>query len=179
MIIAPKQKPTYMINRNTGIANTNFINLQDELAGTENRISTARRDYNDAVKSYNPVASLSNNLSAGGGSATLSAQCTRVWASGKTDTVGGTISKVEFITNGNSRFAVSTGNATDFSRVITHSSMRTTVTTDYVQVKVTFANSYTATSNTISVSNAVTSTTKPMLLGINWNKLISPDIRAL
>lgn len=34
-------------------ANTNFINLQDELAGTENRISTARRDYNNAVKSYN------------------------------------------------------------------------------------------------------------------------------
>lgn len=126
----------------------------------------------DAVKSYNPVASLSNNLSAGGGSATLSAQCTRIWASGKTDTVGGTISKVEFVTNDNNRFAVSTSNATDFSRVITHSSMGTSVTTDYVQVKVTFANSYTATSNTISVSNTVTSTTKPMLLGINWNKLI-------
>lgn len=31
----------------------NFINLQDELAGTENRISTARRDYNDAVNNYN------------------------------------------------------------------------------------------------------------------------------
>ena len=34
-------------------ANTNFIQLQDELAGTENRIAVARRDYNDAVKSYN------------------------------------------------------------------------------------------------------------------------------
>lgn len=34
-------------------ANTNFINLQDELAGTENRIATARRDYNNAVKEYN------------------------------------------------------------------------------------------------------------------------------
>ena len=34
-------------------ANENFITLQDELAGTENRISTARRDYNDAVKAYN------------------------------------------------------------------------------------------------------------------------------
>lgn len=34
-------------------ASANFINLQDELSGTENRISTARRDYNDAVKSYN------------------------------------------------------------------------------------------------------------------------------
>lgn len=34
-------------------ANQNFINLQDELAGTENRIATARRDYNDAARSYN------------------------------------------------------------------------------------------------------------------------------
>lgn len=34
-------------------ASTNFINLQDELAGTENRVSTARRDYNNAVKEYN------------------------------------------------------------------------------------------------------------------------------
>ena len=34
-------------------ASQNFINLQDELAGTENRISTARRDYNEAVKEYN------------------------------------------------------------------------------------------------------------------------------
>lgn len=34
-------------------ASQNFINLQDELAGTENRIATARKDYNEAVKSYN------------------------------------------------------------------------------------------------------------------------------
>jgi len=34
-------------------ANQNFINLQDELAGTENRIATARRDYNEAARSYN------------------------------------------------------------------------------------------------------------------------------
>jgi LemA protein len=34
-------------------ANQNFINLQDELAGTENRIANARRDYNDAAKDYN------------------------------------------------------------------------------------------------------------------------------
>ena len=34
-------------------ANTNFIQLQDELAGTENRIAVARKDYNDSVKSYN------------------------------------------------------------------------------------------------------------------------------
>ncbi len=34
-------------------ANTNFINLQDELAGTENRIAVTRKDYNEAVKEYN------------------------------------------------------------------------------------------------------------------------------
>lgn len=34
-------------------ANENFINLQDELAGTENRISVARQDYNNAAKEYN------------------------------------------------------------------------------------------------------------------------------
>ena len=34
-------------------ANTNFTQLQDELAGTENRIAVARRDYNGVVKSYN------------------------------------------------------------------------------------------------------------------------------
>ena len=34
-------------------ANTTFVQLQDELAGTENRIATARRDYNEAVRSYN------------------------------------------------------------------------------------------------------------------------------
>lgn len=31
----------------------NFIQLSDELAGTENRIATARRDYNEVVKEYN------------------------------------------------------------------------------------------------------------------------------
>lgn len=31
----------------------NFVQLSDELAGTENRIATARRDYNEAVKEYN------------------------------------------------------------------------------------------------------------------------------
>ena len=34
-------------------ANTQYIALQDELAGTENRIATARKDYNDAVQVYN------------------------------------------------------------------------------------------------------------------------------
>lgn len=31
----------------------NFLRLQDELTGTENRISTSWQDYNDAVKVYN------------------------------------------------------------------------------------------------------------------------------
>lgn len=34
-------------------ATENFLSLQDELAGTENRINVARQDYNAAVKSYN------------------------------------------------------------------------------------------------------------------------------
>jgi LemA protein len=34
-------------------ANQNFLALQDELAGTENRISVERRRYNEAVKGYN------------------------------------------------------------------------------------------------------------------------------
>jgi len=34
-------------------ANTNFIQLQDELAGTENRISTERNKFNERVKDYN------------------------------------------------------------------------------------------------------------------------------
>ena len=31
----------------------NFLSFQDELAGTENRISTERRRYNEAVREYN------------------------------------------------------------------------------------------------------------------------------
>ena len=34
-------------------ANSNFIRLQDELAGTENRIAVERRRYNETVKAYN------------------------------------------------------------------------------------------------------------------------------
>lgn len=34
-------------------ADANFRQLQDELAGTENRISVARKDYNDSVQVYN------------------------------------------------------------------------------------------------------------------------------
>ena len=34
-------------------SNENFMKAQDEVAGTENRIATARKDYNDAVQDYN------------------------------------------------------------------------------------------------------------------------------
>jgi len=34
-------------------SNENFLRLQDELAGTENRIAVSRRDYNLAVQRYN------------------------------------------------------------------------------------------------------------------------------
>ena len=34
-------------------ANQNFLALQDELAGTENRISVERNKYNEIVKDYN------------------------------------------------------------------------------------------------------------------------------
>ena len=44
----------------------NFIQLSDELAGTENRIATARRDYNEAVKSYNlAIKTFPNNMISG------------------------------------------------------------------------------------------------------------------
>ena len=34
-------------------ASENFLNLQAQLEGTENRISTSRKDYNGAVQNYN------------------------------------------------------------------------------------------------------------------------------
>lgn len=34
-------------------SNENFLKAQDEVAGTENRIATARKDYNDSVQDYN------------------------------------------------------------------------------------------------------------------------------
>lgn len=44
----------------------NFLNLQNELAGTENRIAIARRDYNNAVNTYNSsIKKFPNNLLAG------------------------------------------------------------------------------------------------------------------
>jgi len=47
-------------------ANQNFIRLQDELAGTENRIAVERRRYNEAVKAYNiKIRSFPTNILAG------------------------------------------------------------------------------------------------------------------
>jgi LemA protein len=34
-------------------SNQNFLKLQDEVVGTENRIATARKDYNEATQDYN------------------------------------------------------------------------------------------------------------------------------
>ncbi len=47
-------------------ANSNFTALQDELAGTENRIAVARKDYNEAVQSYNTsIRTFPKNILAG------------------------------------------------------------------------------------------------------------------
>jgi len=47
-------------------ANTNFIRLQDELAGTENRIAVERRRFNEAVRAINvKIRSFPTNLLAG------------------------------------------------------------------------------------------------------------------
>lgn len=47
-------------------ANQNFLELQAQLEGTENRISVERRNFNEAVQSYNTtVRSFPNNLMAG------------------------------------------------------------------------------------------------------------------
>jgi len=44
-------------------SNENFLRLQDELAGTENRIAVERRRYNEAVQDYNTfIALFPNNL---------------------------------------------------------------------------------------------------------------------
>ncbi len=47
-------------------SNENFMRLQDELAGTENRIAVERRRYNQSVQDYNTYISLfPNSLIAG------------------------------------------------------------------------------------------------------------------
>jgi LemA protein len=42
-------------------SNENFLRLQDELAGTENRIAVERRRYNETVQGYNTYISLFPN----------------------------------------------------------------------------------------------------------------------
>jgi len=47
-------------------SNENFMALQDELAGTENRIAVERRRYNEAIQDYNTYIGLfPNNIFAG------------------------------------------------------------------------------------------------------------------
>ena len=42
-------------------SNENFLRLQDELAGTENRIAVERKRYNDAIQDYNTYITLFPN----------------------------------------------------------------------------------------------------------------------
>ncbi len=47
-------------------SNENFLRLQDELAGTENRIAVERKRYNDTLQDYNTyIKSFPNNIYAG------------------------------------------------------------------------------------------------------------------
>src|SRR6201985_3316909 len=47
-------------------SNENFLRLQDELAGTENRIAVERKRYNDTLQDYNThIQNLPNNFWAG------------------------------------------------------------------------------------------------------------------
>lgn len=47
-------------------ANQNFLELQAQLEGTENRIAVARKDFNDIVRAYNSyIRSFPNNIFAG------------------------------------------------------------------------------------------------------------------
>jgi LemA protein len=49
-------------------SNEQFLRLQDELAGSENRIAVARKRYNDALQDYNTYINLfPNNIFAGWG----------------------------------------------------------------------------------------------------------------
>src|SRR5438105_7145942 len=72
-------------------SNENFLRLQDELAGTENRIAVERRRYNEAVQDYNTfIALFPNSLVAGIGG------FTRNDAYFKTDEGARTAPKVNF-----------------------------------------------------------------------------------
>jgi len=47
-------------------SNENFLRLQDELAGTENRIAVERKRYDDAIQVYNTfIGQFPNNIIAG------------------------------------------------------------------------------------------------------------------
>ena len=47
-------------------SNENFLRLQDELAGTENRIAVERKRYNDSIQDYNTfIGQFPNSLFAG------------------------------------------------------------------------------------------------------------------
>src|SRR6516162_1316985 len=75
-------------------SNENFMRLQDELAGTENRIAVERRRYNEAVQDYNTYISLfPNSLIAG------FAGFTRNDAYFKTEEGARQVPKVNFDTN--------------------------------------------------------------------------------
>src|SRR6266704_1999879 len=72
-------------------SNENFLRLQDELAGTENRIAVERRRYNETVQDYNTYISLfPNSLVASFGG------FTRNDAYFKTDEGARTAPKVDF-----------------------------------------------------------------------------------
>jgi LemA protein len=44
-------------------SNENFLRLQDELAGTENRIAVERKRYNDSIQTYNTyIGQFPNNI---------------------------------------------------------------------------------------------------------------------
>lgn len=59
LLVVVEQYPTLK-------ADANFITLQDQLEGTENRIATARNDYNEDVKAFNTkIRSFPTNILAG------------------------------------------------------------------------------------------------------------------
>lgn len=59
LLVVVEQYPTLK-------ADANFIALQDQLEGTENRIATARNDYNEDVKEFNKkIRSFPTNIIAG------------------------------------------------------------------------------------------------------------------
>ncbi len=75
-------------------ANENFLRLQDELAGTENRIAVERRRYNETVQDYNTYIALFPNSFVAGMSG-----FTRNDAYFKTDEGARTAPKVNFDLN--------------------------------------------------------------------------------